>query len=243
MLLKNILTALLLFFCFIAGVNVMAQPRITVFADVGSNNASNGLFIKTTGLAGYQFGMYNVETGFQIDIKSYNKNVISGYKIKASREFFIKNFPIELQGFSVWTPFSDILRESNWGMLFSIKRNHFVTKIGTNFRTFAYTKKAIELYGFGPYTKIHENWNLIYSFSYYLKPIENPWNIGMSVTNIDHFIINQETNPVVNLHALYQVSTPLKLFAEVWYKSAGAFNLNVNYFGFFFRTGIIWEIS
>ena len=221
----------------------MAQPRINAYTDVGKNNASDGLFIKTASLASYQFGKYNVETGFQLDLKSHNKNIFSGYRIAASREFMIKDFPIGLQGFSIWTPFSDILRENNWGILLNFRRNHFATKIGTNFRTFAYTQNAIELYEFETNTKIHENWNLMYLFSYHLKPIENHWNIGLSVTNIDHFIINQETNPVFNFHALYQISSPLKLFAESWYKSAGAFNLNVNYFGFFFRTGIIWDIN
>jgi len=228
---------------FISGTNLIAQPQASAYTDMGKTSVSDGFYIKTAGLAHYQFGKNRVETGFQLDLKSNSENVFSGYNIKASREVQIKNFSFEVQGFYIWTPFSDILRETNLGLLLHVKRNHFIIKLGTNFRTFAFTQNAIKYYELKEGTKIHEYWNILYSFSYYLKPIENYWNIGLSMTNIDHFIINQETNPVFNLRALYEVSSPINLFAESWYKSAGAFNLSVNYFGFFFRTGIIWDIN
>ena len=47
----------------------------------------------------------------------------------------------------------------------------------------------------------------MYSFSYFLKPTDENWNVGLSVTNIDHFVINQETNPVMNLCGLYNASS------------------------------------
>ena len=228
---------------FMSGINLLAQPRVTAYIDLGQTSVSNGLFIKTAGLAHYKFGKNIVETGFQLDFKSNNKNTFSGYNIKASRELRIKDFPFEVQGFYIWTPFSDILRETNWGVVLNMKRDHFVMRIGTNFRTFAFTQKAINHYDIETSSKIHENWNLIYSFGYYIKSLDNNWNIGLSVTNIDYFIINQETNPVFYLRALYTLNSPISLFAESWYKSAGAFNLSVNYFGFFFRTGILWDIN
>lgn len=226
-----------------SGINLIAQPRVTAYTDLGQTSVSDGLFIKTAGLGQYKYGKNLIETGFQIDLKSNNKNTFSGYNIKASREFKIKDFPFEVQGFYILTPFLDIFRETNWGVMLNIKRDNFVMRIGTNFRTFAFTQKAIEYYELPESSKIHENWNLMYSFSYCLKPLENYWNIGLSITNIDHFIINQETNPIFNLRASYKVSSPINLFVESWYKSAGSFNLSVNYFGFFFRTGIIWDIN
>ncbi len=226
-----------------SGIILIAQPQVTAYTDLGQTSVSDGLFIKTAGLGRYKFGKNRVEAGFQFDLKSNNENTISGYSISASRELLIKNFPFEVQGFYILTPFSDIFRETNWGVMLNIKRDHFVLRIGTNFRTFAFTQKAIEYYELQESSKIHENWNLMYSFAYYIKPLENYWNIGLSITNIDHFIINQETNPVFNIRALYEVSSPINLFVESWYKSAGAFNLSVNYFGFFFRTGIIWDIN
>ena len=226
-----------------SGINLIAQPRLTAYTDFGQSSVSDGLFIKTAGLGSYQFGKYKVETGFLLDLISNNEKTISGYSIGASRELLIKNFPFEVQGFYILTPFSGIFRETNWGVVLNMKREHVVLRIGTNFRTFAFTQNAINDYDLKTNSKIHENWNLMYSFAYYIKPLENYWNIGFSITNIDHFIINQETNPVFNLRALYEVNQPINLFVESWYKSAGAFNLSVNYFEFFFRTGIIWDIN
>jgi hypothetical protein len=156
----------------------------------------------------------------------------------------IKSTPIELQGFFLFNPFSDILRETNWGILLKSRLKHFDLALGTDFRTYAYSKKAINDYGIEKNAaKIHEPFNLIYSFSYYLKPTEDKWNIGLSVTNIDYFIINQETNPTLSLRGLYKLKSPLSLFAQAWYEPAGVLNLNINYFGFFIRTGIIWDIN
>jgi len=83
----------------------------------------------------------------------------------------------------------------------------------------------------------------MYLIGYNLKPIDHDWNVGITITNVDHFIINQETNPVFYLHGKYQVSKPLTLFGEWWYKSAEAFNISVNHFGFFFRTGLVWKVD
>ena len=230
-------------FCFISGINVMAQPRITAFTDLGQNNVSDGLFIKATGLAAYQFSKYRIETGFQLDIKSNNENVFTGINVNALREFSLGKFSFEMDGFFVWTPYSGILRETNLGLMLNHNRRHFAFTIGTNFRTYAFTNKAIDNYELNGNTKIHENWNLMYLIGYYIKPIDNPWNIGLNITNIDHFLINQETNPEFNLRAIYTVKPPIRLFVESWYKSAGSLNLYVNHFGFFFRSGIIWNIN
>ena len=239
-LIRSIFFALL---CLIPVTDLKAQTRVSAYADIGQTQVSDGLYIKTAGLARYQFGKNAIEAGVQIDLKSNNENVFSGYSINASRQLLIKNFPLEIRGFWVRTAFSDELHETNWGMLLGIQRNHFAMRIGTNFRCYAFTKNAIEDYGFDENTKFRENLNLMYSFSYYLKPIDNYWNIALSMTNIDYFIINQETNPVFNLAAHYKLNPALDLFAESWYKSAGAFNLSVNYFGFFFRKGIVWCIN
>jgi len=239
---KIITYVLIVFICFIPEINLIAQFQTTLYTDIGQNVVSDGLFIKMADLANYQFGKNKVEAGLQVDIISNTDRFFSGYNIKASREFMIKSFPLDAQGFFILTPFSDILRETNWGILFGMYRNHFSIRIGTHFRTYAYNQKTIKSYGFETDARLHENWNLIYSFDGYVKPINNLWNIGLSVTNIDHFIINQETNPILNVKAGYRIQSTLNLFLESWYKSAGAFNLNVNYFGFFFRTGIIWDI-
>ena len=234
---------LISFICFIQQINLSAQYQTTFYADIGQTVVSDGLLLKIADLTSYQFGKNKLEAGLQIDILSNSDRFFSGYNIQVSREWTIKSFPLETQAFFILTPFSDILHETNWGILLGINRNHYAIKIGTNFRTYAYNHKAIDTYSFETDTRMHENWNLMYSFNGYIKPIDNIWNIGLSLTDIDNFIINQETNPIINLQFTYRFKPSLKLYLESWYKNAGALNMNVNYFGFFIRSGIIWDIN
>ena len=229
--------------CIFPRINLSAQCQTTLYADVGQTVVSDGLLVKMADLTSYQFGKNKLEAGLQINILSNTDRFFSGYNIQVSRVWTIKSFPLETQAFFILSPFSDILRETNWGMILGIYRNHFSIKIGTNFRTYAYNHKAVNTYSFETDTRMHENWNLMYSFNGYIKPIDNVWNIGLSITNIDHFIINQETNPVLNLRFTYKFKPSCRVYFEPWYESAGALNLKVNYFGFFIRSGIIWDIN
>lgn len=211
--------------------------------DVGENNVSDGLFVKSSGFGAYQFGKTKVVGGCQFDLKSSSVNIFTGSTIKVAREFSIEEFPFEIQRLLMYNPFSKLVHESNWGLLAKIQRKHFTYKLGTNFRTYQVTKKAINNYNIESNKKIHEYWNLMYLLRYNIKPNDYNWNIGISLTNIDHFTINQETNPFFYLHGKYKVTVPLTIYVESWYKSAGAFNISVNYFGFFFRTGLLWKID
>jgi hypothetical protein len=226
----------------LTGINIMAQPGINVYADMGSNNVSHGLFIKSAALGFYKFGKISLETGFQTDLKNYSIQGFSGYKLDASRDFTIKGISMGIQGFYTTTISSGIIRESNLGGLLSMKFNHFEMTLGTNFKTFSFRQSGIKDYQIEKNTsKIHEANNLMYSFSYNLKLSENRWNAGMTITNFDHFTIYQETNPMVNLHGSYKVKSQVRLYAQAWYKIAGASNLEINYFGFYLKTGMIWN--
>lgn len=222
---------------------VLSQKQLSACFDLGENNVSDGLFAKTLVCGAYEFGKNKLESGAQFELKSTNENFFSGMYLKYSRSFTIKNFPFDAQCFYLYNGFSGILFETDIGLLLNIKRKNFSYIIGTNFRTYGFTKSAIEEYDMSSDTKTHENWNLIYRLCYDLKPEEHRWNVGFALTNIDHFLVNQETNPFCSLHGRYKLSEPFTLFAEAWYKSSGNFNLNVNYFGFFIRAGIIWEVK
>jgi hypothetical protein len=233
---------LILFGVFVS-FSVKAQFQLSGYIDAGETNMSDGLFIKAAGFGVYQFEKNKVEGGFQFDLKSPGTNIFTGTTVKVAREFSIKQFPFEIQGLFIYNCFSELVHEYDWGILASIKQKHFRFILGTNFRTYKVTRKAIDDYDINSNKKIHENWNVMYLLAYNLKPHDHYWNIGLTVTNIDHFIVNQETNPVFNLNAKYDVTPQLTLFAESWYKSSGAFNLSVNYFGFFFRSGVLWRID
>ncbi len=218
------------------GNHLTAQTRGLGYVDMGSNNVSEGLTLKTAALVQYQFGRNSIEAGLQLDLKSDNSHVFSGYSLSYSRNLQVKEFPFQLQGFCIWTPYSGLLRETNWGILLSGSKNHFSLQLGNEFRSIVFTQRATELYGYSKDDRIRENWNLVYTIEFHMKPVEYQWNIGLAVTNMDHFLMNQETNPFFRIRGQYGLGSTLDLFMDAWHKSAGAFNLSVNYFGLFIRT-------
>lgn len=225
-------------------INAEAQPGLTTYADAGKNSVSGGLYIRSAILANYKSGNYQLKAGFQTNLVNRNQVIFSGYRVDGSREFRIKNTLLEINGFWLRTAYSDILQETNYGCAFSVKTNHFDMQTGTNFRTYSFRKRNLKEYEIrNAKTKIHENFNLMYSFSYNLKPSDYRWNAGLTITNIDNFLINQETNPYVNLNGYFRVSSPVCLFAEVWYKNAGVTNISSNYFGFLIRGGVQWNFN
>jgi hypothetical protein len=225
-------------------ININAQPVLTVYSDASKNTVSDGLFIRSAFLGNYGLGNYQLKAALQTNLINGNNIVISGYRFDGSREFKLKNTLLELNGFGLWTAYTGILQETNFGCLMAMKSRHFDVQFGTNFRTYSFRKDAVEKYEIAnDATKIHENFNLMYSFGYNLKPSNHKWNAGLAFTNIDYFMINQETNPYVNLKGFFKVSSSLHLFAEVWYKTAGAINRSSNYFGFLMRGGIVWNFN
>lgn len=220
-----------------------AQLSLSMFFDAGKNNVSEGLYLKTAAIGDYEFGKNYAGGGVQFDVRTQGKNFLSAARLEIGREVPIKNIPFEIEGVFHYSRFSELLYEYNIGLLGNVSLDHFDFRLGTHFRTYGITKDAAEDYNIESHKKIHENWNMIYLLAYRFKPSGHEWNVSLSVTNIDHFIINQETNPVLFLRGEYRVTDPLNVFSELWYKTAGALNLSVNYFGFFIRTGIVWDIE
>lgn len=221
-----------------------AQITLQSHIDIGENNVSEGVFVKNSLRGSYVFQNYSVEAGMQFDLHSNNPNVLTGFDIIGLREFSIKDFPFDVKGFFFLNRFSDVLYETNWGFRIETRKlRHFLFELGTDFRTNTINKTAREEYDIlKSDSKIRENFNLIYVFTAYLKPRVNDWNVGLSVTNIDYYLVNQSTNPVFNLQATWRLKSKLTLYLETWYKQAGIFNINADYFGYFFRGGVKWEI-
>jgi len=224
-------------------VKAQSEVQLLSFVDIGENNISEGIYLKSAILSNYQIEKYSMNAGFQFNLKHPGDKTFSGAWFSGGRSFLIKNFDFEIQGFFIYSSFSKYLFETNWGVLLKVQRRHFHYQLGTNFRGYHLVGNSFKEYDPEVNNKIRENWNIMYLIGYNLKPVDHKWNVGITITNSDHFLINQETNPMLYLHGRYQVSEPLVLYAESWYKSAGALNISVNYFGFFFRTGLIWKID
>jgi hypothetical protein len=226
----------------IAPVNLSAQPGFMIYADCAQTVISDGLYMRSAYFGNYELGDYRLNAGIQTNLINRNDINLSGYCIEALRAFKIKKTQIELKGFWLWTASSEFLKEINYGGLVSMNLNHFNMKIGTNFRTYSFRRKALRIYEIrNKENRVHEILNVMYSFSYNIKSSDCKWNAGLRLTNMDLFMINQETNPYINLNGYFKVSSRVSLFAEVWYKSAGATNLNSNYFGYLIRGGIKWN--
>ena len=219
-----------------------AQLNLTAYNDMGRHNVSGGMFARAAMSAGYQSGKVSIVYGNQFNLKNHNPNAFSGAYLNTSRAFDIKGMTWKARALFMYNLITQHIHETNWGLALNSETKHLRYMFGTNFRTSHLTMKVTEDYGINSNTKLREKWNLMYLFSFYLKTLENRWNTGISITNVDNFQISQDTNPMVALNAKYRLKVPLTLFAESWYKPAGVFNISADSFGFYFRTGIQWEL-
>lgn len=234
---------ILLFVGIVFSQQISAQLTTSFITDIGQNNISEGLFISSAGLVKYKIQKTTIESACQFNILNNTNQIVPAFKGLVSHDFLIKKFPITVNAFFLFNNFSELLFEYNYGMLTHFKRNHFTYKLGTNFRTYAISKTAIETYQIHSDESFHENWNLMYAFVYSLNPKSDKYNLSLAISNFDYFIINQESNPMIYVNGVYNLNNQIQFLGEIWLKSSGAFNLSVNYFGFFVRTGILWKID
>jgi hypothetical protein len=219
-----------------------AQPGMNVYADAGKSCVSDGLFIKSAAIGSYEFGKSKVEAGVQANLKCNGHPMFSGYCVSASREQVINASVLSARGFFTWASSNGVLRETNWGVLFSMKHKRFEMSVGTNFRTYAFKAGAVQEYKIGEEAcMFHENFNLMYSIGCNVMPTDDRWNVGLSVTNYDYFTINQEVNPALRLRGLYKPGSQVCLYAEVWHQNAGLLNMSINHYGLLFKTGVSWN--
>lgn len=219
----------------------VAQFETIMYADGGENNASEGFYLRTAVLGSYRYDKYSFVAGSALKLIGPEKNVLTDFMIMPGRTFIIGNFPFEMQGVCMFNRSFDLVHEMNLGVLMNVERPHFTWKLGTEFRTYYLTSEACEMCDGKPTKALHENWNIMYFVDSWLKPRGNTWNVSLALTNLDYFLINEEANPMFFLRGKYDISPTLRIFTEAWYKSAGAFNISVNYFGFFTRIGLTWQ--
>lgn len=237
----NRITILLFFFYIAISSSVLSQTKLGCFLDYGETNASFGSTSRIALTGDFKFKGHGIYLAAQSDIKDDSYNAFSGGLVKINKEIKIKSQPIKVEGFFMFTPYGSIQHESNWGLLLHHNRKYFSIKLGTHFRTYDYNSSAEKKYNM-PDNSIHENWNLLYLLQLYIKPLDHKWNAGIGMTNIDRFILNQETNPFFIASGNYKISTKLNWYAEALYKTSGIMNAHVDYFGYNFRTGIVWEL-
>jgi hypothetical protein len=225
----------------ISSISSSGQLTLSAYLDMGTSQVSDGFFLINGDLVHYTKGKFETGAGVETDLIGRNGSSFSALNLYAERQLSIKDFPIKVRGFFLWNSHPDLINETNWGFFLSSRWSHLSLRLGNEFRSFHFKRSAAEDPGYEQGDFIRENWNLVYSLGYHLRTVESSWDVAIYMTNLDHFLVNQETNPFFSLEGRYGLFSNLELFAEGWYKSSGSFNLSVNYFGIFIRTGAVWK--
>lgn len=235
----RIILILLLSFCIRIS---WAQFAVENSWKVGEHNASDGTYLKTS-ISGYYFDEeFTLNSQLQFDVINPQQRVLSGLQVNASRDSIFKKFPITVTAQYQLLPYSETLRESNVSIIASKCHKGFSYALGFNFRTYAYTRQAVEDYDIQK-KRYHENFGLMYSLGYTYSPKSQVWDAGLFFTNWDDFLINQDMNPFFRLKGEYHINSQWDLYTEGNYIKAGMFNGSSNHFGYYINTGVIWHIN
>jgi hypothetical protein len=236
---------IVLFALALSGLNLSlkAQLRLDGYLDFGKSQVSEGLYSQISTIGCFEKTNWGMQAGFQLGLVQPQEVIFNSWHMNPYGKIKIGNLLLDIGGEYLWTAISKDLRETNCIMSARTTLNHWKLGFGTSFRTYRLSRKAADdAYLFDPGNKITEKWNMIYNATYVLKPYENRWNLSGSFTNYDHFFIQQENNPMLNLRFDCKLSTPLSLYSELWYKPAGLMVIRVTYYGMFIRLGLLWKI-
>lgn len=240
---NRVLSALLVIFYFTSAQEVNSQFLVNGHFDLGNSNLSDGIFLHLSGLGSYDDQYWGAKAGCQVGLVQPQNVFLNSWFLSSYGNIPAGDLKIVLGGEYLWASFSPDLREINWILFAGTTLRHWQFDLGNNSRIYRLSDKATEENSGGGEGRITEPWNLMYSVKYAVKPFGNKWNLMFTLTNHDIFIIQQETNPMINTGFEYNITRPLQLFSELWYKSAGFLNDQVNYFSTYIRIGIRWEIA
>ena len=235
--------ALLLIYLFFV-ITASAQPSIKSFAEAGHNNVFDRGYFSYSILPSYDLKDDSFDAGFLFSFGGDRESNFGGYSLRYIRRFSLLRQSFAVSGSYLWIPFSTDLRETNWCIVLNYTLPHFRFALGNNYRTYRFRRSFMlsDEDATGNY-RIIEPGNFMYSFQYRLNKEEKPWNLMFSVTNNDYFVIEQETNPLIILNGTYRFKENLTSFMDIGYKSAGLLCIKVDYFGYFLRLGMKWDIT
>lgn len=208
----------------------------------GESHVSQGKYVNTSVFAHYKWRSVEFESALQMNVYNHHSSTPSAFKLYTQKDSMFHSFPLKLSAGYLLIPAENTLRESNINLLATRVLRSFSATLGFNFKTYTYTKEATDNYAINE-PRYHENWGLIYDFSYYYSPATQHWKIGIHFTNFDDFIVNQDMNPYFRLSSEYRISSTLKILLEGNYIKSGIFNGSSNYYGYYIKTGIKWDVK
>lgn len=224
--------------------NLHSQFYIENYVDVGKTNVSEGIYSNYALIVSAKQQSYRFSTGALATFSNTDQPIFSGYKFSASKDLKLKAKSYNLALSYLILPFSSNLREHDFVLLASFQKKKMDYSVGFNSRLYTFSNAAKVRYAFAPGTdtNIWEPLNLMYKVSFN-QAFNNDLNLELRLTNFDNFYILQETNPMILAKLCYKLNKNLQLYSNISYLQAGLFNMRVNYFGYYFRGGLVWEIN
>lgn len=209
-----------------------------------NTNVSQGTKADFSGEFSVRYSTLSLSAGSLLTFPTDNGLHFSALKLQVQNNFQLFNKSLAGGVFYLWKPFSADLCETAFGLLAGYRIGRFGLNLGLNSRVYYFTEAAIVKYNFTNAfsTSIWEPINVIYRLSYY-QPLMAKWEMEAMVTNYDNYIIEQETNPMIQTKFTYSMNRKLSLYANLGYQQAGLLNMRVNTFGVFLRGGVVWKIN
>ncbi len=80
--------------------------------------------------------------------------------------------------------------------------------------------------------------DLLYRVEARVRPASSPWNISMSIANVDDYQIERMWQPMMHIAGWYDINEHWRVRLTGKLKSAGVFNLNAHYYASELRAGM-----
>ncbi|HBS88900.1 MAG: hypothetical protein A2W91_00835 [Bacteroidetes bacterium GWF2_38_335] len=221
--------------------NARSQSHIRTFFDAGSNNVSDGLFLKSTVAGQYQYRRIFIFAASRFNLVSKTESAFSGAELHVSKKFPTRYCNYNIDGFLFHNKHIKKMFENKAGLLAGIDLVHWTINFGISKGVSGFTQKAADEYGITSGRTMTEKLNFIYQFKY--KVFKNEEKLTISLTNRDVFLVEKEPNPLISVGGYYKLTEYIKCTGELFYKTNGTLNLAANYFGFYFRAGVKWELK
>ena len=231
---------LIIIICIIIFQNIQSQTSTSIYLETGENYASSGLYTDINGSFSASIQHWQFEASAGITLTKTRENIFNALSLDLSRAFIIKEIPLSAKVFYQWKPFSERLHEQNAGFIFTYNIKSFGYQLGLNTRIFNLTNQQTDMYNYEQ-TVIWEPINLMYKITY-THPFSDKFDFRAAITNFDAFIIQQETNPMLITNLIYRISNSTRFNLGIGYLQSGLMNMRVNYFGYFIRGGVQWDL-
>lgn len=221
------------------------QVQFLGFMDAGSSTVSSGFSLKPSVTGTYNFRQFHGSTGLQWTFSEAERQIFSGWFIHGGFDFTMEEQPFSAILFFRSNPYSGRTAEHNLGTVIRHERKYLEIHLGYHARLYTLDYKTEATGGPVPGAdlRLWEPRNFIYRGTLSLHEQPAIWNLSATVTNYDHFLIQQETNPMLSMAGHYRISDGIRIHSSVWYQGAGMLNLHANHYGFYFRTGIQWQLG